>query len=435
MHAEEALIAENEISYNGDAHNTDPTPQGRIIMNADIDFAGYVKLDQKRRTTNPNTYYCFYPSGQGWANKQMQRGDVMLQWKESHQEAVTSIYESGKKASMADKLRPKTMVCMNDVGVYDEGQKIRKAIASGEMTTASLLRLIRSQFRFAGIANAYWQFTPKGQHQEENKRLDYSLQTGGIAPARAGPRGITAGERVVWNASNPRNLAESYPRVSPLFAKNRAKDSIYATLETYDIKDEFSLDLAFEEHRVFFKKCIGHEFTRFDMLPSNYDFFKFDVSMASWYKALYATIFNQFALYEASNSVLTITPGAPWVGKVRGEDTTKILAGGQKIITKAQQRTFPIENDRLINMKLHMMTLIALEAQHFAGKTDVYVSPSRELPAVAQMRKVIAEPVNQMYTIEQNIIMELHTREVGIACTSAGPGKQFHMQGIAARSY
>lgn len=417
-------------SYTGNIHDTDPTAQARVIINALVDWQMFEEQRQNRADATRNGYKVFYERPTEKKDRQIIRGDVVFQVKRPGGVGTNSIYGESITGTLADDGKPFVMSTLNSAGFFDPDNRVFNLLRTGELSPESYAQFITSHFQIIGIANAYWNYDD-GFLQDENKMDGFTVQTSGIAPANAGWKGMPAGKLVVARAPIHDKLHLYYPSINPKYTGHRSPNSIFMSLEPYDPDAEFNMDLLFKRHAHKFPSCIGYEFDdeNFDYLPLSYDIFDYDMSIEGYHRALYATIYSSLALYDSLIDIYKLDEVDPaWVGPINGLHVQKGLLDAQSKIQKGTKRALLNETDKLINRRLHMGTLIVMESVWFPIYTKNYTCNAAGINQAIHMRNTVGQASNALFTIHHNMLKNLQESIIGISITSALPGGRFDIQ-------
>lgn len=416
-------------SYTGNIHDTDPTAQARVIINALVDWRTFDEQMQNRMDSNRNGYKVFYDNPTEKKDRTIIRGDLLFQKKQPGGTGTSSIYTNPVTGSLGDDGKPFVMATLNSSGFFDPHNRVFELLKSGDLSPESYTQFITSHFQIIGISNAYWNYD-QGGLQDENKMDGFTVQTSGIAFGFAGYRGITAGKMVVARAPRPDKLKSYYPMVNRKYAENRSDQAVFMSLEPYDPDMEFNIELLHKRHRHKFPTCIGYEFSNeFDYLPVAYDIFDYDMSMEGYHRALYSTIYTSLALYDSLADIYDVDEVEPsWAGPINGLHVQKALLETQKKVYRGTSRSYISERDKLLNKRLHMATLTVLDSVYFPLHTGTYTCNAAGVDQAFKLRNDIGQASSALFTIHHNMLRNLEESIIGIALSSASPGGRFDIQ-------
>ena len=418
-------------NYTGNINDTDPTAQARVIINALIDWPEFEKQQQLRRDSNRNGYKLFYDLPTSKKDRSIIRGDLMFQVKRPGSIGHDTAYDGAITGTIADDGKPRTMATLNSAGFFDPHNKVADLLRSGDLSPESYANFITSHFQILGISNAYWNYDDGTQNQ--NDMDGFTIQSSGVAFGFVGCEPIHAGSLVVARAPRHDKLHTYYPNVNGVLNSQRSDTAVFMSLEPYNPDREFSIESLYKRHRHKFESCIGYTFPEdFDYLPSNYDIFDYDMSMEGYHRALYSTIYATLALYDSLTELYDVEEVEPsWNGPINGLHVQKALLETQKKIVKGTQtvqRKFLTERDKLVNKRLHMGTLIAMDSVYFPHFTGNYTCNAAGLDQALLMRNTIGRASQSLFTIHHNMLKNLQSSIIGIALSSGNPGGRIDIQ-------
>lgn len=241
------IPTDNSYGRYGDVRNTAPSQQGRVIQNAYID-----KYELSKRTTarkanppdrqNGNYYmpYKKYPVN----NDNFSILTNELCFKRVVTDAVTKPSSKPRKIKIEDELAPDDgypfcFSSFNDVGFAHED-----AWHVGEMSDEDKKYHIRKQFQLVGAAQTTVDISAGGLN-DTNKRIDFSVQIGGIAELHnTGTEDIYAGDWIIWDVrSTNEDEIDNYPPQRTRRAEGTTFTKVLPVIRPLRSSDIVSVDL------------------------------------------------------------------------------------------------------------------------------------------------------------------------------------------------
>lgn len=418
-------------NYVGSINNTTVMAQAGVMIGVEVDMETYRRQRSDIEKAKEVGYTQFYDVPCTDSDLTILQGDLLMQTKASVYVQSEGIYKSLFSGKVKSDGVPQVINTLNMAGFIESDGYMLYLYKTKKITKSTFMRFMRSFFRFVGAANAYWNIGPNGL-QAENERLDISCQTGGIGPTRAGPMGAETNQWQVWNVPDPDNLKLYYPAMglNTSITNHRVPTQVLFCLEPFDPKQDFNLELLHEAHSNIFDSCIGYQFPEnFSYIPSDPAHFDYDMSIEGYHKALYTNIFTLLAAYDTMvHEYPTDVANPDWTGPMPGADAHKILLGTQNKLARAIDNFFETEEQRLTNLRLHKATLLGLEMTYFADKSKVFMTSTKDIRKVLDLKNMLSKSASALFNIQSFILNENCDRIVCKTTRGGRPGAMIDVQ-------